>query len=120
MKYARGNCRYTLDKKMGGRISKELELQRRRDDEKYARDVLLDGEYLILNEDSISWIVNHIDCFVCQSRGNVSVQQVNLRPHAFNDDIWGKLGQAIGNLQSLKRLRISTTMARQPALVMRA
>jgi hypothetical protein len=44
MKYARGNCRYTLDKKMGGRISKELELQRRRDDEKYARDVLLDGE----------------------------------------------------------------------------
>jgi hypothetical protein len=86
------------------------QFQNRRD-EQYARDHFLVGQYLDLNEDSISWIINHIDCFVSQSRGNESIEEVYLYPNAFygqDDDLWDKVGIAIGNLQALERLRIST------------
>jgi hypothetical protein len=75
---------------------------------------LLSGEYLNLDEDSISWILNNIDCFVRQSQGNETVQQVYWWPHAsFNgqdDDgaCWDKVGEAIGNLQALEMLSIAT------------
>jgi hypothetical protein len=61
--------------------------------------------------DSISWISDHIDCFVSQSRGNQSVDEVCLFPHAFNghdDAFWEKVGQAVGNLQGLETIFIST------------
>jgi hypothetical protein len=53
--------------------------------------------------------LNHIDCFVSQSRGNISVEQVILDPYASNahgDDAWEKVGQAIANLQALGRIHI--------------
>jgi hypothetical protein len=79
-------------------------------------DRFLGGEYLNLDEHSIPWILNHIDDFVSQSRGNESVVAVNVTPNAFTPtslyneiEVWDKVGQAIGNLQSLERLRISAT-----------
>jgi hypothetical protein len=77
--------------------------------EAHTRDRLLGGQDLYLDENSISLISNHIDCFVSQSRGNESIEEVIFYPRTFNghdDDLWNKLGQAVGNLQSLKRLRI--------------
>jgi hypothetical protein len=100
---------------MGDHSNEALQLQKRRDDEEYARHHLLGGECLGLDGDSIPWILNHIDCFVCQSRGNVSVAAVFLQPHAvsfdgYDDDVWQKLGQAIGNLQALERLLFYSTL----------
>jgi hypothetical protein len=90
---------------MGGHVSKTLDLQSRRDDEKFAREQLLERKSLYLNRDSLPWIVDHIDCFVSQSRGNRSVEHVYLCPHAQIDiqdyAIWNKVGQAIGYLQAL-------------------
>jgi hypothetical protein len=86
------------------------QLQSRPDDERYARERLLNKRGLVLDEDSISWILNHIDCFVSQSQGNASVVNVILRPHAFNGgnyDVCDKIGLAIGNLQFLETLFIS-------------
>jgi hypothetical protein len=79
---------------MTDHVSEMLELQNRRDDEKYARDNLLRGTFLHLDDDIISWILNHIDCFVSQSRGNKMVMHVSL--YAFDGhgdgDVWGKVG----------------------------
>jgi hypothetical protein len=82
-----------------------LKLQSRRDDEKFARERFLGGMDLYLNKFKISWILNHIDCFVSQSRGNESVEVVYLWLYAFDghdDDIWDNVGEAIGNLQALE------------------
>jgi hypothetical protein len=89
----------------------QLTLQKRRDDEEYARDKL-SGCYLHLDQDSIPCVMNVINYFVSQSRGNESVKQVYLYPYAFNvqdDEVWDKIGQAIGNFQSLDWLCIFTT-----------
>jgi hypothetical protein len=46
-------------------------------------------------EDSVPWILNHIDYFVSQSRGNERVQALSLRPNALNghcDEVWDKVG----------------------------
>jgi hypothetical protein len=97
---------------MGDSTTETLKLQCRRKNEAYAREQLLgENNYLDLAGDSISWILFHIDCFVSQSRGNNSVNHVFLRPHAFNGcnyDDWDKVGQALGNMQALERLRISS------------
>jgi hypothetical protein len=89
-----------------------LELQNRQNDEEYARIHLLGDDYtLTLDEASMDWILNHIDCFVSQSRGNESIQEVKLAPYVFNGhdyDIWDKVGQAVGNLQALQKLSIYT------------
>jgi hypothetical protein len=86
-----------------------LELRNRRDAEQYAR-WLLGRNYLILGENSIPWILAHIDFFVSESsQGNERVKEIVLYPHAFirnDDDVWDKLGQAIGNLQALEKLCI--------------
>jgi hypothetical protein len=50
------------------------------DDEAYARYQILGGLNLCLDKNTISWILNHTDCFVSQSRGNTSVQEVKLFP----------------------------------------
>jgi hypothetical protein len=69
-------------------------------------------QYLFLNEDSMNLILDHIDCFVSQSRGNESVVEVYVYPYAsfdsHDDDVWDKFGQAIGNLQKLENLNIRT------------
>jgi hypothetical protein len=78
------------------------QLQICQDDEAYARD-----HFLVVYDDSIPWILNHIDCFVSQSRGNESVKDVYLWPHAFHghdEDGWNKVGQAVGNLLSLETI----------------
>jgi hypothetical protein len=96
---------------MGDHTSETLrQLQIRQDDEAYARDRFFVGHHFGLYDDSIPWILNHIDCFVSQSRGNESVKVVYLWPHAFHghdEDGWHKVGQAVGNLQSLETLYIS-------------
>jgi hypothetical protein len=99
---------------MGDHTSETLQqqLQSRQDDEAYARDHILGGQGLCLDEDSIPWIVNHIDCFVSQSRGNQIIKRVHLCPlasfggHEKNE--WDKIGQAVGNLQALESLLVST------------
>jgi hypothetical protein len=71
--------------------------------------------YLNLDEESIPWIMNHIDCFVSQSRGNDFVENVVLHPHACNghdDEVWDKVGQAVGNLQAVDMLQISNNKNR--------
>jgi hypothetical protein len=74
-------------------------------------DGLLEGEYLFLNEEAMALILDHIDCFVSQSRGNRSVERMFLYPYALyghdDDAVWDKVGQALGNLQALEGLRIS-------------
>jgi hypothetical protein len=78
---------------MGDQTTETVELQSRRDDEEYARE---QGP-------------GFVDCFVSQCRGNKSIEEVKLSPYAFNghdDDASDKVGQAIGNLQSLKALHI--------------
>jgi hypothetical protein len=63
-----------------------------------SREPLLDGRGLLLSEDYIPWILNHVDCFVSQSRGNQSIKKVDVFPHDFNghdDEVWDKVGQAL-------------------------
>jgi hypothetical protein len=85
---------------MGDRATETMELQSRRNAEAFARDRSFCVKCLILDEDTISWISNHSDCFESQSRGDEIVEQVWLCPHELNgydDDVWDKVGQAIGN-----------------------
>jgi hypothetical protein len=81
---------------MGDSSETLLDLQNRRDAEEHARNRLLGKHNLNLAEDSMHWILSHIDCFVGQSRGNVSIKEVFLHPYAaFNDhdeDVWVKFG----------------------------
>jgi hypothetical protein len=100
---------------MGHSSETFLELRSRRRMEKQVRcdrircDRLLRAHDLELDEDSIPWILKHIDNFVSQSRGNESIGALYLWPHDINghdDEVWDKVGQAIGNLQALERLHI--------------
>jgi hypothetical protein len=84
------------------------QFQNRRD-EQSARE-LLEEEYLHLDEEAMHWILNHIDCFVSLSRGNKVVKFVYFQLHSLkslDDEVWDKVGQAIGNLQALESLQIS-------------
>jgi hypothetical protein len=74
--------------KMGDSIET---IQKRRNAEEYARDRLLGGQNLDLDEDSIPWILNHSDCFVSQCRVNKSIKEVKLFPYAFDgrdEHVW--------------------------------
>jgi hypothetical protein len=96
---------------MGDHTTETLDLQSRRDDEEYAREVFLVGGCLNLDEDTISWILSHTDCFISQCRGNDSIEIVFLYPYAFDgqdDEVLDRVGLAIGNLQALKNLIICT------------
>jgi hypothetical protein len=87
-----------------------LELQKRQGDDAYARGLL--GKPTLLLGKNLYWILNHIDCFVSQSRGNESIKEVYWYPYfSFDrqsDEFWGKVGQAVGNFQELKTIAIST------------
>jgi hypothetical protein len=68
--------------------------------------------YLKLDDDSMPWILNHIDCFDRQARLNECVKDVCFYGYSGDDqddEVWDKLGQAIGNLQALKKLCICTS-----------
>jgi hypothetical protein len=80
--------------------------------EAYARDHIF-GEnrvrVLSLAELPHPWMLKHIDCFVSQSRRNVTIEEVHIYPYSNDGEdhvFWDKVGQAIGNLQALKTLRI--------------
>jgi hypothetical protein len=95
-----------------GDHSKETiqQLQNRRDDENCAHEHLFSKEnYLNLDEESIPWILNHVDCFVSQSRDNISIEKVVLCPYSVNAqdyEVWDKLGRAVSNLKALKKVCI--------------
>jgi hypothetical protein len=76
---------------MGDSSETWLELRDRRDAEQYAH-WLLGRNNLILDEDSIPWILAHMDCFVSEcSQGNERVKEICLCPHAYirhDDDVW--------------------------------
>jgi hypothetical protein len=102
---------FTNSEKMEDDSNETLQVQNRRyDEESTTARHLLSGNSLDLNEGILPWIFNHIDYFVSKSQGNKQVKQVRLLPHAFNNcdhEAWDKVGQAIGNLQALKTLRIA-------------
>jgi hypothetical protein len=89
--------------------SETLQLQNLRDDERCA--LVLGENGLDLDEDSIPWFLNHVDCFVNQSRGNVSVETLFLCPFPVDDqdyEVWDKVGRAVGNLKALQRVCIAS------------
>jgi hypothetical protein len=70
---------------------------------------ILKRPILDLHKRILSCLLTHVDCFVRQSRGNERVLFVNMHPYSYNghdDEVWDKVGQAIGNLQALDCLRI--------------
>jgi hypothetical protein len=77
------NLRRITSKKMGNYSNETLQLQKPLDDEEHARNYFLSESYLDLDEDTISWILNDIDCFVDQSRGNENVRRVTLCLHCW-------------------------------------
>jgi hypothetical protein len=85
-------------------------LQQLRSSTNYIFAAMFGSEILYLDEESIPWILNNIDCFVGYSEGNQSVSEVRFYPYSVNgqdDEVWDKVGQALGNLQALEDLRIS-------------
>jgi hypothetical protein len=85
----------------------QRELDDWNDDDVYG---LLGGSSLELDYDSIPWILKHLDCFFVQARYNESVDEVHYYGYSGDyqgNEVWDKLGQAIGNLHVLKKLYIS-------------
>jgi hypothetical protein len=77
--------------------------------------VLHDATTLDLDDDTLPWILDHVDNFVDRCRGNKGVEKVRLYPYDFDgrdDDVWEKIGQVIGNLHALEKLYISNTTDR--------
>jgi hypothetical protein len=65
---------------------------------------------LFLGGESMHLILYHIDLFVSLSRGNNIVKNVYLSPYTFygqDDEVWNKVGQAIGNLEALETVSFS-------------
>ena len=61
-------------------------------------DSIFYGEDLVLDLDSFHSILNDIDFFVSESRGNKSVTDVSFAPYSGDDqddEVWDKLGQAL-------------------------
>jgi hypothetical protein len=91
--------------------NKTLQQLQKRENEEYTRcDILFHATTLCFEKVSIPFILNHIDCFVSETRGNESVAILALNMYSVcgnDDEVWDKVGQAVGNLQSLERLSIS-------------
>jgi hypothetical protein len=69
------------------------------------------GHYIDLDDDSIPWILNHIDCFGRHARLNESITVVRFHGYSGDDqddEVWDKVGKAISNLKALKILRVCT------------
>jgi hypothetical protein len=78
-------------------------------DDEYARTHFISGRYLFLDDQSMDWILDHIDCFDRQARLNESIQEVLYLGYSGDeqdDEVWDKVGKAIGNLQALETLHI--------------
>jgi hypothetical protein len=63
---------------------------------------------LVISNDS-DRILNQVDAFVAQSQGNDTIRCVTLSPydvHPGKYDLWDKVGEGVGNLQSLGVVRI--------------
>jgi hypothetical protein len=91
-------------------IEQLLTLQSQMDKE-YARNEIFGDHDITLDEESMPWILNHMKCFVRQSRRDKRVKEVYFYPYSVgnqDDEVWDKVGEAIGNLQALERLGIST------------
>jgi hypothetical protein len=90
-------------------------LQNRLKDEQYSRILihdLLDRRNLKLGKHSIPLILNGIDSFASQSQANEIVRKVTLYPYSLvgqDDAFWDRVGQAVGNLQAVDRIDISST-----------
>jgi hypothetical protein len=83
---------------MGDYSTETIKLQSRRHDDKLARDRLLGGQYIYLDEVSMRWIVNHIDWFISQRRDNKSIQKVKLYSYSLDghdDNVWDEIGHAV-------------------------
>jgi hypothetical protein len=98
---------------MGDSSETLLHLQNRR--KEYTRNFihdLLDRRNLKLEKHSIPLILNGIDSFASQSQANEIVRKVSLYPYCLggqDDDFWDRVGQAVGNLQLVDRIDISST-----------
>jgi hypothetical protein len=93
-----------------GDSSETIQQSRSRQIDKECARRLLGQRCLHLDNEDMPWILNHIDCFVSQSRVNARVEEVRFWPISVDvqdDDVWDKVGQAIGNLQALKSLSVS-------------
>jgi hypothetical protein len=70
---------------------------------------LLVSRNLHLDNRNISLISDHVDHFVNQCGGSETVEDVLFYPYSLvgkDNEFWDKVGQAIGNLQSLEGLQI--------------
>jgi hypothetical protein len=75
---------------------------------------LLHKDALTLGEDSLPLILTEIDDFVTFSQGNKRIKSLSLYVYSFNEDFtveqdehtWERIGEAFGNLQSLKTIYI--------------
>jgi hypothetical protein len=97
---------------MGDPFETYVALENERSDEQIILDHIFGScsSLSLDDENSTRWILNNINCIVDESRGNQSIRQVNLCPYAVDGhdiDVWDKVGQAVGNLQALKKLHIS-------------
>jgi hypothetical protein len=106
---------------MGDHISEVLQQLRNRnrnreiEEEFFLSDDVLGGYHLILDEHSIPIILNRIDCFVSKCERSDRVTQVSLDPVSLFGqglEFWDKVGQAIGNLQALKKICIGNRNCR--------
>jgi hypothetical protein len=87
--------------------SETFQFQNRRDDEKYVRDHILNNYSLILDKNSMDWIMKQSIAFSVR----VEVTKASMKRCYINDDeVWYKVGQAIGNLQALKRIIIHNNL----------
>jgi hypothetical protein len=98
---------------MGDHSNKTLQLQNSRwfEDILYARNLFYGKLYLNLDGDSLPWLLNHINAFDEEARINENIEIVNFWGYLGeeqDDEVWDKLGQAIGNLQALKSISILT------------
>jgi hypothetical protein len=70
------------------------------------------GTFYFFDEESIPWILNHIDCFKNQCRATGNVMVVCLSPYelyyGLDDQAWDKLRQGIASLRALRTLQICT------------
>jgi hypothetical protein len=83
--------------------------QLNRYDDMYTRTQILYGRDLKLDDNSLHWILNHVDSFDRHVRLNETIREVDFCGYSGDgrdDEVWNKIGQAIGNLQALERLCI--------------
>ena len=73
------------------------------------KNPFLDRPILHLNDHSVPWILKNIDGFNRQAQLDESIIEVHFNVYSVNkqgDEVWDKLGQAIGKLQALKTFYI--------------